>query len=173
MKFSCSFWAWRRREERSGVQENPRGVQKSGKKHFCYLAGLWQIVNSSYFPLKFLMLDTMHVHCICKWRAGENKCLVSIYVFPEMKLLFPNRIIMSLSPSSYTQISVRDLYISRIGLPILLQGIYGPIWEYINRSHTHECGNWDCGRAIPRKEIHKLDFPCSVYNYMDDLVHRS
>ncbi len=22
-------------------------------------------------------------------------------------------------------------------------------WEYINRSQTHECGNWDCGRAIP------------------------
>ncbi len=24
-------------------------------------------------------------------------------------------------------------------------------WEYINRSQTHECGNWDWGRAIPRK----------------------
>jgi hypothetical protein len=23
------------------------------------------------------------------------------------------------------------------------------LWEYINRSQTHECGNWDCGRAIP------------------------
>jgi hypothetical protein len=22
-------------------------------------------------------------------------------------------------------------------------------WEYINRSQTHECGNWDCGRVIP------------------------
>ncbi len=22
-------------------------------------------------------------------------------------------------------------------------------WEYINCSQTHECGNWDCGRAIP------------------------
>ncbi len=21
-------------------------------------------------------------------------------------------------------------------------------WEYMNRSQTHECGNWDCGRAI-------------------------
>ncbi len=35
-------------------------------------------------------------------------------------------------------------------------------WEYINRSWTHECGNWDWGRAIPRKEIHKWDFPCSA-----------
>ncbi len=35
-------------------------------------------------------------------------------------------------------------------------------WEYINRSQTHECGNWYWGRAIPRKGIHKLEFPCSV-----------
>jgi hypothetical protein len=35
-------------------------------------------------------------------------------------------------------------------------------WEYINRSQTHECGNWDWGRAIPRKGIHKWDFCCSV-----------
>ncbi len=34
-------------------------------------------------------------------------------------------------------------------------------WEYINRSQTHECGNWDWSRAIPRKGIHKWDFPCS------------
>ncbi len=27
--------------------------------------------------------------------------------------------------------------------------------EYINRSQTHECGNWDWGRAIPLLGIHK------------------
>ncbi len=35
-------------------------------------------------------------------------------------------------------------------------------WEYINRSHTHECGNWGWGRAIPRKEIYKNGIPVSV-----------
>jgi hypothetical protein len=35
-------------------------------------------------------------------------------------------------------------------------------WDYINHSQPHECGNWDWGRAIPRKGIHKWDFPCSV-----------
>jgi hypothetical protein len=35
-------------------------------------------------------------------------------------------------------------------------------WDYINRSQTHECGNWGWGRAIPRKGIHKWDFRCSV-----------
>ncbi len=31
----------------------------------------------------------------------------------------------------------------------------------VNHSETHECGNWDRGRAIPRKGIHKWDFCCS------------
>jgi hypothetical protein len=52
----------------------------------------------------------------------QYKCLVPIYVFLEMKLLFPTQNYNVLSPGSYTRISVRDLYISRIKLPILLQG---------------------------------------------------
>jgi hypothetical protein len=39
-----------------------------------------------------------------------------------MKLLFPKNNYNVLSPGSYIHISVRDLYISRICLPILLQG---------------------------------------------------
>ncbi len=35
-------------------------------------------------------------------------------------------------------------------------------WDYVNRSQTHECGNWGWGRAISRKGIHKWDFRCSV-----------
>jgi hypothetical protein len=38
-----------------------------------------------------------------------------------MKQLFPKQNYNVLCPSSYTHISVRDLYISRLGLPILLQ----------------------------------------------------
>jgi hypothetical protein len=52
----------------------------------------------------------------------QYKCLVPIYVFPEMKLLFPKQNYNVLSPNSDTHISLRDSYISRIGLPILLQG---------------------------------------------------
>ncbi len=50
-----------------------------------------------------------------------------------------------------------DLYISTIGLPILLEEICRPR-DYINRSQTHECWNWGWGHAIPRKGIHKWDF---------------
>ncbi len=35
-------------------------------------------------------------------------------------------------------------------------------WKYINRSKTHECGNWGWGRAIPRKVIYKRNSRCSV-----------
>ncbi len=51
------------------------------------------------------------------------KCLVLIYVpySTEMKLLYPKQSYNVLSLSSYTYISVRDSYISRIGLTILLQ----------------------------------------------------
>ncbi len=73
----------------------------------------------------------------------QYKCLVRIYVFPEMKLLFPKYNSNILSPSSYTHISLRDLYISRIGLPILLQGNMWTNPGYINCSQTYECENWD------------------------------
>jgi hypothetical protein len=53
----------------------------------------------------------------------QYKCLVPIYVCPEWKLLFPKQNYNVLSPCSYTHISVRDLYVSRIGLLILLQEI--------------------------------------------------
>ncbi len=34
-------------------------------------------------------------------------------------------------------------------------------WENINRSQTHEYGNWDWGRAVPYLGIHKSKFLCS------------
>ncbi len=77
--------------------------------------------------------------------------------------LFPKQNHNVLSPNSCAHISGRDLYISRISLSILLQPKYlDRSWEYINRSQTHECGNWDWCRAIPRKGINKWDFRCSA-----------
>ncbi len=87
-------------------------------------------------PYNFRQEDDKYSRCFCQsfvrnlssphptYTAHEGpasiryKCLVPIYVFPEMKLLFANQNYNVLSPSSYTHRSVRDLYISRIGLPI-------------------------------------------------------
>jgi hypothetical protein len=54
-----------------------------------------------------------------------------------MKLLLPKQNYNVLSPSSYTPISVRDLYISRIGLPILLQGNMWTEPGNIEIAHRH------------------------------------
>ncbi len=99
----------------------------------------------------------------------QYKCLVPIYVFPEMKLLFPKQDFNFLSPSSFTHISVRDLYVyyqDQSAYSAAWKGV-DRSWEYINCSQTHECGNWDWGRAVPRKGIHKWDFPCSVFHQAD------
>ncbi len=57
--------------------------------------------------------------------------------------------------------SVNDIYIPTIGLPILQQE---NMWTdpgniYINRSQTHECRNWD----FLFLGINEWDFRCSVY----------
>ncbi len=36
------------------------------------------------------------------------------------------------------------------------------MYNYLNRSQTHECRNWDWGRTIPSLGIHQLDFRYSV-----------
>ncbi len=54
----------------------------------------------------------------------QYKCLVPIYVFPEMKLrglAIPKQNYNVLSPNFHIHVSVSDFYIPGIGLPILLQ----------------------------------------------------
>ncbi len=43
-------------------------------------------------------------------------------------------------------------------------------WEYINRSKTHECGNWGWGRAIPRKGIYKRNCRCSAISENSSII---
>ncbi len=122
------------------------------------------------------------IRVLCDQRCTANegpvkiqyKCLVPIYVFPEMKLLFPKQNYNVLSPSSYTHISVRNVYISRIDLPSAAGKYMDQSWEHYNCSQTHECGNWDWGRATPRKGIHKWNFLCStrVRHSSDGIVVR-
>ncbi len=73
-----------------------------------------------------------------KWNIGASvsistfMCLWANYIFPRWVCLFCWR-----------------KYVDRS-------------WEYINRSQTHKCGNWDWGSAIPRKGIYKRNCRCSV-----------
>ncbi len=81
-----------------------------------------------YIHANSMCVSTISCGILCTANEGsvriQFKCLVPIYVFPEMKLLFSKTELQYnvLSPSSYIHISLGDLYFSRIGLPILLQG---------------------------------------------------
>jgi hypothetical protein len=93
----------------------------------------------------------------------QYKCLVPIYEFTEIKLLFSKQFLMFCLP-----VPIHS-YICDIFIYFKDLSAYSPAgkyvdqsWEYINCSQTHECGNWDSGRTIPGKEINKWDFPCSA-----------
>jgi hypothetical protein len=101
----------------------------------------------------------------------QYKCLVPIYVFPEMKLrgLLISKTELGynvLSPNIQIHVSVSDLYIPMISLPILLQPNRQTdpgSWESLNRSQIHECRNWERGREVLFLGIHKSDFRCSAW----------
>jgi hypothetical protein len=55
------------------------------------------------------------------------------------KQIFPEKEYRGLSPDFHIHASVSDLYISTIGLPILLEEICRTILGLYNRTQTHEC----------------------------------
>ncbi len=91
----------------------------------------------------------------------QYKCLVPIYVFPEIKLLFLRENCNGLPVPTLKYLWEIYLFPGSVCL-LCCRKIWGPILGIycINRSHTHKCGNWDWGSAIPRKGIHKWDFRC-------------
>ncbi len=120
------LWAWL---PKPGSSACTRGHTASGTVAGLHPGTVSQINNRtiSFFLHYFYVHQNKAVILRKVYTANEGpvriqyKCLVPIHIFPEMKLLFPKQNYNILSPSSYTPISVRDLYISRIGLPILLQ----------------------------------------------------
>ncbi len=62
------------------------------------------------------------------------------------------------SLNSYIHVSVNDFYIPTIGLHILQQENRWTDRGNIDRSKTHEYGNWEGGRAIPFLGTHKSKF---------------
>jgi hypothetical protein len=84
------------------------------------------------------------------------------------KQIFEKKELRGHSPNFHIHVSVNVLYIPTINSSA---GKYvDRSWEYINRSQTHECGNWDGGGAIPRKGIHKWDFRCSALQILRPLM---
>ncbi len=72
--------------------------------------------------------------------AHCNENPIYVFLFWELR---------GLSTNFHFHVSVSVLYILRIGPHVSCSRIGRRSGGYINRSQTHECGNWDCGRAIP------------------------
>jgi hypothetical protein len=95
----------------------------------------------------------------------QCKCLVSIYVFPEMKLrglvISKAELVMFCLPiSTFMYLSAIYTVYSQDRSAYLA---VDRSWEYINRAKINKCRNWEQGRAVSFLGIHKSDFWCSVH----------
>ncbi len=81
------------------------------------------------------------------------------------KQIFPEDKLRSLVPDFYIHVSVRDLYITTIGSPILLYCFTDRLLEYRNRSQIYECRNWERCRAVSFLGIFVFEFAGQcIYN---------
>ncbi len=87
-----------------------------------------------------------------KMYCNENPVYVSI--FWELR---------GLSPNFHIHVSLSVLYIPMIGHHILLQQNRQTDCGNKYRSQTHECGNWDCGHAVPFLGIFVSNFRKCVF----------
>jgi hypothetical protein len=75
----------------------------------------------------------------------QYKCLVPIMYSQKLNCNFQNRIIMFCLPVSTLMYSIceRFIYFQDRSAYSSAGKYVDQSWEYINRSQTHECGNWD------------------------------
>jgi hypothetical protein len=117
--------------------------------------------NTTYFLFLYCFSHIFYIfwdkvgHSIVK-RFWTHCTKNSKQIFPEMKLRV-------LSPNFYFHVSVSDLYIPMIGLPILLYCIVDRSWEYISGSQIHAF-TAHTSRSLLRRQIfiHYL-FLCTNY----------
>ncbi len=92
----------------------------------------------------------------------------------NLKQIFPEKEYRGLSPISTFMCLWANYIFQRWVCLFCWRKYVDWSWEYINRSKTHECGNWGWGRAIPRKGIYKRNCRCSVMMYIHyRYIHKS
>ncbi len=93
------------------------------------------------------------------WEPNTNVWFPFMYSY-KWNCYFQNRIIM------FCFLVPTFIYLWEIYIYFLDRSAYSAaenMWSdpgnvCINRLQTHECGNWDWGRAIPRKGVHNMGF---------------
>ncbi len=141
---------------------------RSKIQHEIKAANLLSIRNSPTFGLYQAETEILlYINVPCTANEGpvriEYKCLVPIYVFPEMKLWFPKQnYYFFVSQFIHLYTCERFIYFQDRSAYFAAGKYVDRSWEYKYRSQTHESRNWDWGRAISSIGIHKWNFPCSV-----------
>ncbi len=142
--------------------------------YFMFGSDQWASAHLPFFSLIILCLQTNINHfwpIVCdgipsvstKPRPTPDCCSV-MDVFDNLKQIFPEKELRVHSQSQFPHSCVCERYMyshDRSAYSSCRKNV-DRSWEYINRSQTHECGNWYWGRATPRTGMHKWDFCCSV-----------
>jgi hypothetical protein len=108
--------------------------------HFRIKGVFFCIVSIEMLKLTWYRMRDTQVLIINAYTLQRKSHLLYVFLFWEL---------CGISPNFHIHVSMSDLYVPRIGPHISCNRIADRLWEYINRSQTHECGYWDFGRAIP------------------------
>ncbi len=116
----------------------------------------WSFVWGKSFLLLFKMFyeDISALKMKGRWESNINDWFLFRYSqkWNCAASLFPKQNYNVLTLNFHIHVFVSDLYIPRIGLPILMH------------LQIHECRNWKWRRTVSFLEIHKSDFRYSVEN---------
>ncbi len=129
---------------------------KGGKGPSMWIPGsggnsMWITWNIGSSRIWFLVMEGTLARGSQREEANEGpvriqyKCLVHIYVFSEMKLLFSKQNYNVLSPivPIHSYIFERFIYFQDRAAYSAAGKYVDRSREYINPSQTHKCGNWD------------------------------
>ncbi len=98
------------------------------------------------------------------WKVKHWETTLQSQNTENSKQIFPEKELCGFSSNFHILVSASDLLFIFPSLVCLFccRKICDRSWEYIYRTQTRECGNWDWGRAIPFLGTHKWYFCCSV-----------
>ncbi len=114
-----------------------------------------------FFAMNDMETDKYTLQMKCRWESNINVWFPFMYS-QNWNCYLQNRIIMFSLPVPTLIYLWEIIYFQDQSAYSAAGKHVDRSLEYINHSQTQECGNWDWGRAFPRKGIHKRDFPCSV-----------
>ncbi len=91
----------------------------------------------------------------CSFSIQKVFVLIARYILQKentenFKQIFPEKELRGLrSQFPHSCVCERFIYLHNRSAFSAAEKQVDRSWEYINRSQTHECGNWDWGRAVP------------------------